>query len=307
MKKVVLNHLVIAALVVSAAFTSCDKDTFTVTFDSKGGSDVQTQTVEKGGKLTEPKDPTRSNYDFAGWATADNETSPLWDFVTGTVEADMTLYARWNAVGGNGGANIGKITATVEGGAKYNGQIVTVKFMIWDDESDDLVALVTGNWSNGGFTIELPQTLDAKFLFPLALFAEGIPWWKDNITVSNNNAKITLDFPEILGFDKDDEHVASFKNIKEDENSWTEVVYWYADIYVNISGSAIIPRNPPDDDWDEEYYYSEENIVYSLELKKGWNIVYFITSSYTVEVGKKGMYLEFTTETVDGLKWVDEW
>jgi uncharacterized repeat protein (TIGR02543 family) len=92
--------LILMTTLFAVVLSSCKKDTptFTVTFDSKGGTPTPaTQTVEKGGMVEKPADPTLTNYQFAGWTTADNATSPLWDFATGTVIADMTLYAKWDS------------------------------------------------------------------------------------------------------------------------------------------------------------------------------------------------------------------
>ncbi len=58
---------------------------YTVTFDSKGGSEVLPQSIEEGG---------RANYDFSAWFKEDaciNE----WDFNTDTVTKNITLYAEW--------------------------------------------------------------------------------------------------------------------------------------------------------------------------------------------------------------------
>ena len=101
MKQKFCNILAIVAVVLfSAVFqTSCKKDApmYTIKFDSKGGSAVVEQKVKQGGKVQEPPPPNRANSDFNGWATADNETSPLWNFATGTVTENITLYARWTA------------------------------------------------------------------------------------------------------------------------------------------------------------------------------------------------------------------
>jgi uncharacterized repeat protein (TIGR02543 family) len=83
----------------AALLSSCEKDdapTFAVTFDSKGGTPTPLeQIVKKGGTVEKPADPTLTNHLFAGWTTADNATSSLWDFEKGTVTANMTLYAKW--------------------------------------------------------------------------------------------------------------------------------------------------------------------------------------------------------------------
>ena len=96
------SYILVAALVFAATFSSCEKEeepTYTVSFNSKGGTPApQAQTVKKGGKVSKPADPTRENFNFAGWAKADNETSAFWDFATETVAADMTLFARWTTI-----------------------------------------------------------------------------------------------------------------------------------------------------------------------------------------------------------------
>lgn len=69
----------------------------TVTFDSKGGSAVQADTVKAGKKLTKPTDPTRARYRFDGWfKDAAGETA--WNFDTDTVTGDVTLYAKWTQI-----------------------------------------------------------------------------------------------------------------------------------------------------------------------------------------------------------------
>ena len=67
---------------------------FTVTFDSKGGSDVPAQTYMYGDKLELPEPPAREGYTFTGWYT-DASCQELWDTENRTVEADVTLYAGW--------------------------------------------------------------------------------------------------------------------------------------------------------------------------------------------------------------------
>lgn len=68
---------------------------FTVTFNSVGGSSVSSQTVASGGKVIKPDDPTKTDYDFAGWYT-EAEYTNAWDFASDTVSSDITLYAKWS-------------------------------------------------------------------------------------------------------------------------------------------------------------------------------------------------------------------
>ena len=63
---------------------------YTVTFDSNGGTEVESQIVLPGGKVVEPEDPTSSSAAFAGWKLGDD----YYDFDT-PVNSDITLVAHW--------------------------------------------------------------------------------------------------------------------------------------------------------------------------------------------------------------------
>ncbi len=67
---------------------------FTISFDSKGGTDVPAQNQMYGQLLDEPEPPTREGYVFTGWYT-DYACYDIWDMENDRVEADMTLYAGW--------------------------------------------------------------------------------------------------------------------------------------------------------------------------------------------------------------------
>ncbi|MDO4445736.1 MAG: InlB B-repeat-containing protein, partial [Bacillota bacterium] len=69
---------------------------YDATFDSQGGSTVNTQTVNYNENLTKPQDPTRAGYTFAGWYK-DNKFQNAWNFDTDKMPAkNITLYAKWN-------------------------------------------------------------------------------------------------------------------------------------------------------------------------------------------------------------------
>ena len=69
---------------------------FTVTFDSQGGSAVASITVVDGEKITQPADPTKADFVFAGWYKEQAWTN-AWDFAKDVVTSDITLYAKWTA------------------------------------------------------------------------------------------------------------------------------------------------------------------------------------------------------------------
>ena len=71
-------------------------NTYTVTFDSQGGSKVDSQAVSHGGTVTEPTAPTYEGYTFGGWYTEAGCTTE-YDFTTAVTES-LTLYAKWKDV-----------------------------------------------------------------------------------------------------------------------------------------------------------------------------------------------------------------
>lgn len=64
--------------------------TYTVTFESDGGSAVSKQTVEEGKTATKPSNPTKDGYTFIGWYYNDAQ----YNFNT-KVNSDITLTAKW--------------------------------------------------------------------------------------------------------------------------------------------------------------------------------------------------------------------
>ena len=78
---------------------------YTVTFESNGGSAVDPQTVEENALAAEPTAPTRSGYRFTGWYT-DAALTEQFVFTT-PITGDITLYAGWRSTGGGGGGNGG--------------------------------------------------------------------------------------------------------------------------------------------------------------------------------------------------------
>ncbi len=92
--------------------------TYTVTFDSNGGSSVASQSVIEGNKASKPKDPTKDGYNFKEWQL--NGTA--YNF-SNAVTGNITLVAVWTekpvtytvTFNSNGGSNVA--TQTVNKGS----------------------------------------------------------------------------------------------------------------------------------------------------------------------------------------------
>ena len=65
---------------------------YTVVFDSKCETTVESLTnLQSGAKITKPDEITKEDYTFIGWYNGNEE----WNFEENTVNADLTLTAKW--------------------------------------------------------------------------------------------------------------------------------------------------------------------------------------------------------------------
>ena len=92
----------------------------TVTFETFGGSQVNSLTVAYKGSISKPKTPTKNGYTFGGWYI-DDDCTVEYDFSTALIE-NITLYAKWNKIEftvtfqTNGGTPVEPIATNIEKG-----------------------------------------------------------------------------------------------------------------------------------------------------------------------------------------------
>jgi uncharacterized repeat protein (TIGR02543 family) len=91
-----LTDSAVLTAVYTISGTGSNDITYTVTFNSNGGSAVDAQIVTEGGLVTAPANPTRHDYSFGGWYK-ETALTTIWDFATDTVTGDITLYVKWTA------------------------------------------------------------------------------------------------------------------------------------------------------------------------------------------------------------------
>lgn len=82
-------------------FSACDNpfindilEIKVITFNTNGGSHVNSQRVFRGETIRVPYDPTRPRFNFMGWFVDDETFLYEWDFDI-IPENDLTLYAKW--------------------------------------------------------------------------------------------------------------------------------------------------------------------------------------------------------------------
>lgn len=93
-----LDWIIVACIAVIVVVLVIDLQNpgFTVTFDSRGGTDVPAQNQMYGQLIEPPEPPTREGYIFTGWYK-DPAAIAAWDIETDVVQETMTLYAGWEA------------------------------------------------------------------------------------------------------------------------------------------------------------------------------------------------------------------
>ena len=109
---IVTNNITLTAIWQEVSKT---QEQVTITFNSNGGSPVNSLTINKGSKVSRPADPTRSGYAFAGWEL----NNSLFDFNT-PVNNNITLNARWNEIIKNNYT----VSYDSDGGSQVNSQTV---------------------------------------------------------------------------------------------------------------------------------------------------------------------------------------
>ena len=88
--------VVFLALAVCLGIVACAPETPTVTvsFETFGGTDVQSVEIPVGDTVSKPQDPTYGNMKFGGWFK-DTTCTDMFAFDSESVSTDITLYALW--------------------------------------------------------------------------------------------------------------------------------------------------------------------------------------------------------------------
>lgn len=167
--------------------TAPTKKEYTITFDSNGGSGIQSKIVTEGSKVSKPNEPKRNGYKFICWTLNGNE----YDF-NKTVNQNITLVAKWEEItknkytikfNSNGGSSISD--QVVEEGNKVsrpnepkrNGY----KFLGWTldgneynfDSSVNRDITLVANWTQKNYTVKVSIVDDYSPARVLTTYEEG--------------------------------------------------------------------------------------------------------------------------------------
>lgn len=143
---------------------STQPETFTVSFETFGGSAVTTLSVEDGTLLSEATS-TLEDYSLLGWYLEDSFDTE-WNFSTDTVTSNITLYAKWQfsyMLSGEGTETTPYLVSTAKDlNVIRDGQFVTTAEMYFEQTADLTIettfedidgAVFNGTYNGEGFTI----------------------------------------------------------------------------------------------------------------------------------------------------------
>ena len=192
------------------------------------------------------------------------------------------------------------VSGTLEFSERYNDEITKIQVDVLELENIGVpvfkrVTLASGEYSNGKFSLELPARIDDNYLKQNFSNENLEPY----IKVSDKRVKTgifdfrAIDFGETI---KEGNGMGIYLSkdlplvyIKSDDISTTKGLFFYADRNCSITGTEPVSSE-------------HHTITYSMNLKRGWNIVYH-TEKYMETADKQIRIEELSTETVSGLKW----
>lgn len=260
-------------------------NTYTITFDTAGGSEIAPITQDYGTVITAPEAPTREGYTFTGWDREIPKTMPA---------ENMTVTAQWKinqytiTFDTNGGSEIAPITQDY-------GTVITSPA----DPTREGYAFI-------GWDTEIPTTMPAENMIITAKWRDiAVP--TGEIKIAENGWKSFLNTITFGLFFKDTQEVT----INAFDNSGTVFVSYLVtnrDLSEEELGSLVYRA------YDEPFLIEPngEYIVYAMLVDESMNITYLRSDRITldnirpviggIENGKT--YCEAQTVTIDE-KYID--
>ena len=94
-----LETAITGNIILYASWLEDDVITYTISFNSNGGSEVLNITVLPDAYAIAPTAPTKESYTFTGWYL-DPGLTQIFSFINTSISENITLYAKWTSEGG---------------------------------------------------------------------------------------------------------------------------------------------------------------------------------------------------------------
>lgn len=92
-KKIIVGIIGILLVTIIGVLLVKGTKKYTVTFETDGGTKIETQKIKNGDEIEEPEDPTKDGYIFEGWYVDGKE----YDF-TEPISKDTKIVAKWKKI-----------------------------------------------------------------------------------------------------------------------------------------------------------------------------------------------------------------
>lgn len=177
-----------------------DKKTYTVTFNSNGGSYVPSQTIEEGGKVTQPANPTKPGFNFVRW----NCDNLPWSFTRYSINEDTTLVAEWSIISYSINYDYDGGSISFENPSKYT---VENTYALLPSEKD---GYAFGGWydQDGNYLEAITKGMTGN----LELTAKWIPLLNDLSISSGDTSKGYVDIVSGEGYTGESIHLHATPN-----------------------------------------------------------------------------------------------
>lgn len=226
--------VIIACAAAAVVLSDDDKDdsaaTYTITFDSTGGGDVASQTVESGKTTSEPTAPVKTGYKFIGWFT-DQDLKNDFSFST-KITSDLTLYAKWMTTDASTASEA--VTAFTTSYSGHYGSTIAV------DEgatADSARAIVYSRGMDDTEHDTVPYYIDFTRADDAASQYATLKETLDNGTYNFMTSKVRQ--LSIVGYDNVDAWVADVEFVLGDQHynfTYIYLVAYHDDLLVSIMG-----------------------------------------------------------------------
>ena len=193
--------LIVFLTLAASVFNGCGGDgnknpptqqpqTYTVSFNTNGGSAVAARSVQQGGTIDAAPATTRTGYDFVGWY-ADNNTFANSVIFPYTVMQNVALYAKWTAEAEEikvieNDCGIDEVVAM--GGTEQKSIVTFTAKSAWN------ASITVSNQVNNFSSMRVADTVVVENSnYGCTIFPESGPAGKNTIAITCNNNESTSD------------------------------------------------------------------------------------------------------------------
>lgn len=160
-----LTIFTILLLSIVFVFASCNKDySYTVTFETNGGSAIDPIIVNNENLSAIPVAPTKEGYTFAGWYLDPELQNNAEEALSAKSSTDIKVYAKWikktytvNFLANKGTLVSGEIQQTIEHGNAATAPVFTKvgHTLSWDKAFDNITSntTITAVWTINTYTV----------------------------------------------------------------------------------------------------------------------------------------------------------